>query len=68
MVGYRPQGIAKTGDPNTPPFSEKAYLLVQCFSLRGMLRNYHTDRGYGGALRECRLRDAIFVLSLALAP
>lgn len=44
----------------------KKIYLTYSFSLTGRLQVYHTSRNYGNALRECRLRDTIFELSLGL--
>ena len=45
---------------------KKTYLLVQIFSLRDGLQACHISKGYRNALREHRLRDTIFLLSLGL--
>ena len=63
-----PPGHGTDADWNTAPdfLWERPIYLSWSFSLRGRLHVYHTSRGYGGALRECRLGHASSAFSIGL--
>lgn len=55
-------------DQNIPPSlpMKKVCLLVLKIQPEGQASSLHTSNGYESALRECRLRDAIFVFFFGL--